>query len=313
MKALLLSAGKGMRFQPQTLKYSKMVLPFLNIPIIGYPLKFLEDLNVQSVVINTHYLSKQVEEEVLKLQPRIQKVHFSFEEKLLGGAGTLRKNKSLFGDEHLIYLNGDSIFLGSEFFLEMKKQHKNDRALITFLVIPDNSKKDIWASSEGWLSLKQEKNLKSYFFPGLALFSPECLSLLREEDTNIFKSIVQRFPNRCRVYVHKNLDFFEVGYVSDYLKSTQKGLDELFKNELKGSQLKNVFSRYNQKIQLKQIEEKHKILIGDSVQGVENIRVKGFAVIGKDCHFNQSVLVEKSVIGNGQVISQEHLFQNLFI
>lgn len=316
MKALLLSAGRGVRFQPQTLKYSKMVLPFLNVPIIGHPLKLLEDLGIEELVINTHYFPQQVEEEVLKLQPNVQKIHFCFEEKLLGGAGALKKNESLLQNENIIYLNGDSIFLCSDFFSQLQKQHQSHQALITFLVQKNKHKRDLWADSKGCLTQDHSLDSQSYFFTGFALFSPECLSLLKKEDMNIFLSLVQKFPKRCMVYVHEDLEFFEVGCLSSYLHSTRKCLEYLFQDHLKSRRLKEVILRYfphfNAQTQLKCLDE-NIFLVGENVQGLENIQVKDFAVIEEGCHIKNPVLLEQSVLRSSYPVSEPRLFQNLFI
>ena len=60
MKALLLCAGRGSRLHPYTRACSKIALPFLNIPIAGYPLKVLEDIGVRHLLVNTHHWPQQV-------------------------------------------------------------------------------------------------------------------------------------------------------------------------------------------------------------------------------------------------------------
>ena len=320
MKALLLSAGKGVRFQPQTLNHSKMVLPFLNTPIIGYPLKLLEDLGVKELIINTHSFPQQLEKEVLKLKPRIQKIHFSFEKNLLGGAGTLKKHHAFFQGEDMIYLNGDSIFFCSDFFSELQKQHRLQKNLITFLVQENNQKIDLWACSEGQITgLKNQKTAqgKSYFFPGFALIHPDCLSLLKNEDSNIFHSLVQNFPQRCRVYVKNDLEFFEVGFLEEYLASTQKCLESLFQKNLKSKHLKEVILRYSPNFdfqtQLKRLNQKDILLTGENVEGLNHVQVKDFAVIGNNCQFKKPTVIERSVLNSNQQIHSSHLFQNLFM
>ena len=117
MKALLLCAGYGSRFRPQTIHYSKVVLPFLNIPIAGYPLKILEDIGVTDLAVNTHHQPQQVEKTIQDLKSNIKNIHFSYESQLLGGAGTLKNNEKFLQAENIVYLNGDSVFLCSDFFL----------------------------------------------------------------------------------------------------------------------------------------------------------------------------------------------------
>ena len=56
MKAMLLSAGYGNRFKPHTNKVAKPAIPFLNIPMLGYPIYYLEQIGIEKLAINTHYL-----------------------------------------------------------------------------------------------------------------------------------------------------------------------------------------------------------------------------------------------------------------
>ena len=94
-KALLLSAGFGTRLRPITLKTPKCLVKINNIPILEHWLLKLEQIGIEEVLINTHYLSKKVEE-FLKIRAKSNlKITQVYEKNLYGTAGTLIKNKSL--------------------------------------------------------------------------------------------------------------------------------------------------------------------------------------------------------------------------
>ena len=61
-KALLLSAGFGTRLRPITNNIPKCLVRINNIPILEHWLLKLENLGIDEVLVNKHYLAKQVEE-----------------------------------------------------------------------------------------------------------------------------------------------------------------------------------------------------------------------------------------------------------
>ena len=174
MKAILLSAGLGSRFRPHTNRYSKLAIPFLNVPIAGWPLSLLEKIGVSDVVVNTHHQASLVKETIQNLKTKIPNFYFHYESQLLGGAGSIKKNESYFQDDSFIYLNGDSVFFSSDFFSDLKKQHDSKNAWITFLVKKTNHPKEVnlWADIHGQLHSvshppKDPTNYESYFSQGL--------------------------------------------------------------------------------------------------------------------------------------------------
>ena len=335
MKALLLCAGYGSRFHPHTIHYSKVVLPFLNIPIAGYSLKILEDIGVVDLAVNTHHQPQQVEQTIQDLKPNIKNIHFSYEPQLLGGAGALKNNEQFLQAENIVYLNGDSVFLCSDFFSSLQYQHKKTKALITFLVRPAVKLEDVnlWADSQGRIlkiarSPQEGQNSsygKGYFFAGFALIHQECLSLLKESDQNIFLDLAVRFPERCFVFVQEDLVFFEAGSLPFYLDSTQKCLSQLFSkpHSMEAKKLKETFSRFSSYA----LQEKYDgsspallkkpeglLLCGKSVEGLENVQVKNFAVIGNDCKIKQPLIMNQSVLSSYvQISDPKELFQKLIL
>ena len=58
-KALLLSAGFGTRLRPITNNIPKCLVRINNIPILEHWLLKLENLGIDEVLVNKHYLAKQ--------------------------------------------------------------------------------------------------------------------------------------------------------------------------------------------------------------------------------------------------------------
>ena len=60
IRALLLSAGFGTRLRPLTLNTPKCLVEIHNKPILEHWITKLEDIGVERILINTHYLADQV-------------------------------------------------------------------------------------------------------------------------------------------------------------------------------------------------------------------------------------------------------------
>ena len=248
MKALLLCAGLGSRLYPYTRNCSKVALPFLNIPIAAYPLKILEDVGVSHLLVNTHHQAQQVERTITGLKSSVHHRSFFYEPTLLGGLGTLRENLSFFKEEEdIIYLNGDSVFLCDDFFSQMSLQHRKKKALMTFLCSPFQKDADhLWVDAERRIVPKgNSQNHQACFFAGFVLINHQCFSLLKKSDEHLFKDFVNRHSHHCFIYMQKDLQFFELGSLSGYMKALETCVKYLENPSSKESKLLHkTLSRY---------------------------------------------------------------------
>ncbi len=107
-KALLLAAGLGTRLKPLTNNIPKCLVRVGNEPILGIWLKNLSKAGCESVLINTHYLSNQVEDYLRRKNFGDMKIIISYEPKLLGTAGTLIKNSNFFIGGNSMFIHADN-------------------------------------------------------------------------------------------------------------------------------------------------------------------------------------------------------------
>ena len=61
MKALILAAGRGTRVQPLTYSTPKPMLPIINRPVMEFLIDLLVQHGVRQIMINTSYLSNEIE------------------------------------------------------------------------------------------------------------------------------------------------------------------------------------------------------------------------------------------------------------
>jgi len=107
-KALLLSAGFGTRLRPITLTTPKCLVEIAGSPLLEHWIRRLEKMGFSSLLVNTHYLSDQVEEYLLRRKKSSISIQIVHEKKLLGTAGTLLANRDFFKDSVGLLIHSDN-------------------------------------------------------------------------------------------------------------------------------------------------------------------------------------------------------------
>lgn len=108
MKALLLAAGYGTRLRPLTDKIPKCLVPIRGRPLLDYWLELLFAGGIDAVLVNTHYLPEKVVEFVgaSRWSDRVTLAH---EDKLLGTAGTILRNRAFFDNKAFLVAHADNL------------------------------------------------------------------------------------------------------------------------------------------------------------------------------------------------------------
>ncbi|MDC3204493.1 nucleotidyltransferase family protein [Pelagibacteraceae bacterium] len=107
MKAILLSAGFGKRLMPYTSEMPKCLLPVKGKPLLEIWMDKLDNLGVQSFLINTHYMHSKVEDFVMQSKFK-KKITLVYENQLLGTGGTLCKNLKFYDNQDGFLIHTDN-------------------------------------------------------------------------------------------------------------------------------------------------------------------------------------------------------------
>jgi len=122
MRALLLSAGLGTRLRPITNNTPKCLVPINGTPLLQIWLERLAAAGIGPFMVNTHYLADNVsafiEESIFR-----KKTQVTFEDNLLGTAGTLIKNLDFFQGEDGLLIHADNYCLAD--FAAFERAHNN--------------------------------------------------------------------------------------------------------------------------------------------------------------------------------------------
>jgi NDP-sugar pyrophosphorylase family protein len=106
MKALILAAGEGTRLRPLTAERPKPMLPIAGLPLLERIVVLLRHHGITEIAINLHYKPWAIVHHFGCGQKWGVRIHYSFEEELLGSAGAA-KQLEWFLDESFIVFYGD--------------------------------------------------------------------------------------------------------------------------------------------------------------------------------------------------------------
>lgn len=321
MKAMILAAGIGSRFRPQTEQLPKPALPFLNVPMGYYSFDFLKNAGVQSLVVNTFHLPEQVTQ--LYRSQKDFPVEFSHEiGKILGSGGGLKAAESHFKNEsHFFLLNSDEILITDkdDVFKKMFEQH-TAKLPISTLLVTENSEV---GSKFGGVWVDQKNRVldfgktaptgakKGYHFLGVQVLGHQVFNFLQGDlEQNILYDALRKamaaghrvdvFPIQCQ--------WFETGNLQDYLLATENALNALKMKSPSIRGVAQILARYAPHSSLSETDRA--LVWAEADSTMKNCDLVGFCVLGKNSHL-ESVQVNHSVIGKNVKLSQSSLKRQL--
>lgn len=106
-KAIVLAAGLGTRLRPLTTVCPKPLMPVWGESMLARIVALLRSWGVEDIVVNCHYLHKQVEEWCL-----VNGCRAVYEPEILGTGGVLNPLRDWIGDDDFYLVNGDIVVEG---------------------------------------------------------------------------------------------------------------------------------------------------------------------------------------------------------
>jgi mannose-1-phosphate guanylyltransferase len=228
MNALLLAAGIGSRLRPITETVPKCMVPIGGKPLLSYWLELMLDTGaVERVVINTHYLSGQVEM-FCEAHPLAERITLSHEPKLLGTGGTLVKHSlDMLGDD-LFVAHADNLTLFNPLDFLARHANRPTSCVLTMMTFETDSPQScgiVELDSEGIVQAFHEKVANppsSLANAAVFILAPEALELIRNlppmasEERNALDISLHIIPRLLgRIYTfHNDLYHRDIGDVN---------------------------------------------------------------------------------------------------
>lgn len=228
MRTILLAAGFGTRLQPLTNTIPKCLVPIHGKPLLEIWLERLTECGIGPFLINTHYLTDQVNSFIEKSIYRDQ-VTLVHENELYGTAGTLIANLDFVGEEDVLLIHADNYCLAD--FHAFIKAHINrpPECIMTMMTFrTDNPSACGIVELDKWgIVSKFHEKVKS-FHGNLAngavyILSYELIMMFRNElkSVNDFSTeVLNHFVGRINTYETTNL-FLDIGTPEAYARANK--------------------------------------------------------------------------------------------
>lgn len=219
MKALLLAAGLGSRLRPITDKIPKCLVPIKGKPLLEYWLEILQAQNIEEIIINTHYLSQQVDEFInhSKVANELQqenKLKIVYEPTLLGTAATIRENYLFLKNSKLLLIHADNWCRCN--FTDFITYHNSERptnttmTMMTFETSKPSQCGIVELGQRGIVTHFHEKieNPPSNLANGaIYILEPEIIEWINQkiEVTDISRELLPKFINKIATWKNNNI------------------------------------------------------------------------------------------------------------
>ena len=246
MKALILAAGRGTRVQPLTRSIPKPMLPILNKPVMETLIDLLRDHGVKQIVINTSYLSSEIESYFRDGARFGVEIAYSFEgflrggrlqDEPLGSAGSIRRiqDHSGFFDENFFVLCGDALV--DLDLTRMAAEHRR-RGAIASIALAEVDRQEVSSygvvvtDRDGWIRDFQEKPAvadarSNLVNTGIYLFEPEVVNRIPRQfpydlGSKVFPALVAEGARFLGVQIP--FEWLDIGKTTDYYRVVQLAL-----------------------------------------------------------------------------------------
>jgi len=220
-KAMILAAGFGKRLHPLTLDCPKPLLKIGTETLLSNTINFLSKYEIKQVVINVHYLRKQIIEYIDKKKFGLDITIVNEEEKILDTGGGIF-NAIKYFDETFLCINPDTIW-NFNYINELKQMENlffSKKKLCSMLVVDkaksfDTKLKGDFNLENDLITRKNKENLK-YIYTGLQIIEPKVFSNINDKVFSINK-IWDKLINNKELSGHKsNIDFMHVSSLDVY-------------------------------------------------------------------------------------------------
>ncbi len=175
-KAIILSAGHGKRLNPMTLSKPKSLLAINKKTLLENTIHILEKFGIEEIVINTHYLSDQINTFIDNKKFSSKIFLIKEHEKILETGGGVLNAAKKFNNDPFFVFNPDTIWSQSylDDFKAMEEQYFNNDYKGVLLVVDKTKSFD--KTMKGDFNLKENildrnVNEKRYIYTGSQILS----------------------------------------------------------------------------------------------------------------------------------------------
>ncbi|MFH1470273.1 MAG: NDP-sugar synthase [Candidatus Micrarchaeota archaeon] len=291
MKAVILAGGLGTRLRPLTYTMPKPMLPVVNKPILSHIVSRLSNAGIESAIVTTNYLAKQIDEHIKKADYPIP-IEVIEENKPLGTSGSVRNARWRLDGDFLV-IQGDTIS-NLDLKEHIEAHYRKKRIATISLVKVDNP------SSFGIAELEKNGKIKKFLekpapgqcFSNLAntgtyVFSHEILDAIPEGKSDFsFDVFPELLEKKKAIYGFAQDGYWkDVGSIGNYFAGNRYLLSGL----TQGIVGEKAFVSRNAKIIPPSI-------VGSGAQIGADVTVGPNAIVGNNCQVGSSTVIAGAIL-----------------
>jgi mannose-1-phosphate guanylyltransferase len=222
--ALILSAGLGTRMGEIGKIIPKVLWPIYFKTMLELQIKYCEDLGVEKIYINTHFLHKEIQEFLVRegLSERVIVLH---EETLLDSGGAIHNlaiRPEVNYKGHLLLVNGDQfLFFEKAFWEKALTKLKTNRATLFGINVDKNSAyNETIVENEKLIEIrKNTERQKDYVtYSGLGLLRLDGLPPV-PKISRFFETVANYNLEKVELITPENFEYWDFGTAEVYAKN----------------------------------------------------------------------------------------------
>jgi len=295
VRAILLCAGRGVRFRPVTERIPKPLLPFLNVPVAIAHLRRLHEAGIREVAVNLHHLGDEVEGHLRDQAAQLPQLTFFRESRLLGTAGALRNAAPFLGTGDFLVVNADAAF-EPDFSALIRRHRESGRAAT--LLVTENRDPDHYTplQSEGdRITAFGVHEARPLLYTGVCALAPRVLARIPAGETALVADLWQPLlegrggPAEELGFLLHHGPHADLGRPGDFLRATLEALD-------RGGPFPLGSGSFDDRTRVLARNATHRFAAERSVIGR--------ATIGAGVLIRDSAIWEGAVVGDGAVLDR---------
>lgn len=224
-QAIILAAGKGVRWRPLTYEIPKALIPFKGKPILEHTIKHLRNAGIRDIYIVIGSLGERIKEYFGNGERFNVNIFYVEDKKERGTAPALRAVRGVIKDEPFLLWYIDEI--ADINLIDLAEFHNKYDALGTIALSSVSDPIGLGAVKlEGskiteFMEKPSKKNIESYVVnAGIFIFQPEIFNYLKNTTISLEKEIFPQLAQQGRLYGYLfSGKWFDVGTPENYAKA----------------------------------------------------------------------------------------------
>ncbi len=312
LKTFILAAGLGTRLRPYTQYVPKPAVPFMGIPLLGYPMYLAHNAGVSEMILNTHPMADKIHAAVdlhNHSEFHIQYSHEDSEPK--GSGGALYHAKDLLdGATDFFVINGDTVFIpkNENLFRDLYTYHQSQNALCTLVVSEDpelvRQFNPLWINGQGHVvsigAKPSDPNCRPVHYLGVKVFQNRVFQYIPSGVTSLFSDVLGPAIKKGEVVATTTEEGFwwETGNFDAFFKATKEAM-HLISDKKDNSFFQHIYTWARKSLVFSIHKKGDDIVFLHSSSAIPLNAISGSAFIDDNTNIDANVQLKDVVVNSG--------------